>query len=124
MALADITLNDGAASPVAHTFAYVGTDPQGRVLRRDMSQSPETPLELAVGHREITEKGVKKDERSLRFTIHVADTDGVVYPVPGTVTFRVPRAVASDTLSKNFFAYIRNACTEARALVFFKGGVD
>lgn len=123
MALADITLNDGEAVPVAHTFTYVGTK-DGRIIRSDFSASPETPITLTYGHSASKRNGVWVDSHLARFDWSVLDADGVTVHVANTRSCTdIPRPILSDALSKNLAALKRNWLVEAVFLAFMKGSV-
>lgn len=123
MALADITINDGQTTPVAHTFTYIGTT-NGRVLRSDFAAAAETPLHMTHGHTSRVAKGVALDSHLLRFDRTALDADGVT---PHKANIRlasdVPRAIVSDGLADDFAAYIRNWATSANVRAWLKGSV-
>lgn len=123
MALADITLNDGQGTPVAHTFTYVGQQ-NGRVIRVDMSAAAETPWNLTMGH--MAKKVANKNVRShlIRFDITVLDSDGIT---PYTANIRVmadiPDPIRSDALADDLAALVRNWATSANVRAWAKDSV-
>lgn len=123
MALADITLNDGQSTPVAHTFTYVSTQ-NNRVIRSDFAASPETPLTLSMAHSEAKKSGVTVKSHLLRVDKTVLDTDGIT---PHLTNIRlmadVPNPVLSDELADDLAAYIRNWATGANIRAWLKGSV-
>lgn len=123
MALADITLNDGQGTPVAHTFTYVATN-GSKVVRRDFAADPEAPLQLTHGHMTTTKGGKAVDSHLLRVDRVVLDSDGVT-PHDSNIRLMcdVPKAVLSDALADDFAAYIRNWATSANVRAWLKGSV-
>lgn len=123
MALADITLADGQASPVNHVFTYVAT--QGaRVIRAELAAPPEQPQTFVMAHSEATRKGVKVKSHLARFDLTVLDSDGVT---PHEVNIRVmadiPNAVLSDALVDNLSAFVRNWLSSANTRAWARGSV-
>lgn len=123
MALADITLADGAASPVSHVFTYVGTQ-NGRVVRVDMSADAEQPLSLTHGHMSKKVGGKTVQSHLLRVDSTVLDADGVT---PHIANIRlmcdVPNPILSDALADNLAAFIRNWATSANVRAWLRGSV-
>lgn len=123
MALADITLNDGQGTPVAHTFSYTGTV-ANRVIRSDFSAAAEEPLTLTMAHSEATRSGVKTKSHLLRIDRTELDSDNVT---PHACNIRlmcdIPNPVLSDALADDFAAYIRNWATSANVRAWVKGSV-
>lgn len=123
MALNDITLNDGKGTPVAHTYTYVSTE-NGKVIRRDMTQSPETPWQMAIGHSARKVQGINVDSHVIRFDISILDADGVtVHNANFRLVGEVPRPVASDALADDFAALVRNYASSANMRAILKGSV-
>lgn len=123
MALADITLNDGQGTPVAHTFAYVRGD-GSRVIRSDFAANPETPLTLTLGHQDQKRGGVNGKSHLLRIDKGVLDADGVTVHLPNIrLMSDVPNPVLSDALADDFAAYIRNWATSANVRAWLRGSV-
>lgn len=123
MALADITINDGQGTPVAHTFTYVQT--QGnRVIRSDMSAAPEAPLTMTHAHSETSISGAKGKSHLLRIDKTVLDGDGVT-PYKGNIRLcaDVPNAIYSDALADDFAAFIRNWATSVNVRAWLRGSV-
>jgi len=124
MALADITLNDGQGTPVAHTFAYVGTDTTGRVLRRDMSRTPDLPLQLTIGHKDTKIDGQKAASHVVRFDETKMDADGVTARKANIrVMIDCDNAIYSDGLADDLAAYVRNYFSSANTRALMKGSV-
>lgn len=123
MALADITLNDGQGTPVAHTFTFVANQ-NGRTVRTDMAASPEEPLSMTHAHSERKVGG--KITRSHLFRIDKVklDSDGVT-PLPVNIRLMadIPNAVLSDALAADLAAYIRNWATAQNVQAWVKGSV-
>lgn len=123
MAYADITLNDGASTPVAHVYTAINQK-NGRVLRSDFAAAAETPWTLTMGHNEQTRAGSKVKSHLIRFDITVLDADGIT---PRTANARicadVPIAIQSDQLADHFAALVRNYATSANFRAFFKDSV-
>lgn len=124
MALADLTINDGQGTPIAHVFTYIGTDQQGRILRKDFARSTDLPLTMVVGHKKSTAKGISVDSHLVRFDDARMDADGV------TVRFGNCRImidcdpdIASDAIAADYAAFIRNFATEANIKLLMKGSV-
>lgn len=123
MALADITLNDGAETPVAHTFAYIGSE-NGRVVRRDMARTPDLPLQMTIGHTKTTRNGVKVDSHLVKFDYAAMDADGV------TVRWASIRTIVdcdpdiySDALADDLAALTRNYLSSTNARLLCRGSV-
>lgn len=123
MALADITLNDGQSTPVAHTFAYVSSE-NGRVKRTELAAPTEEPLALTMGHRESKSGKTVVRSHLLRVDKTKLDTDGIT---PHQANIRlmsdVPNPILSDALADDFAAYIRNWATSANVRAWLKGSV-
>lgn len=123
MALADIVLNDGQGTPVAHTFTFVSTV-NNRIIRADLSASPEAPLTLTHAHSEDKKGGVIVRRHLLRVDRTVLDSDGIT---PHMTNIRlmadVPNPVLSDALADDLAAYIRNWATSANVRAWLKGSV-
>lgn len=123
MALADITLADGQTTPVNHTFTYTGTV-NGRVVRSDLSQNPETPLTLTTAHSDYNKSGVKGRSHLQRFDKTILDGDGVTPHVSNIrLMADVDNAVLSDALADDLAAFIRNWATSANVRLWLKGSV-
>lgn len=122
MALADITLNDGQGTPVAHTFTYTGTT-NGRVVRNDFSQTPETPLTMTHAHSTKNVKGEVVDSHLLRFDETTLDGDGDPHQANIRLMSDMPKAIYTDAKADNFAAYIRNWATSANVRAWFRGSV-
>lgn len=121
MALANITLNDGQGTPVAHTFEFI-TSQNGKVVRSDLSRTPEVPLIMTHGHMTAAKKGVTVDSHLLRIDDAVLDSDGITVHTPNIrLMADVPRPVYSDGLADNFAAYIRNWATSANVRAWLRG---
>lgn len=123
MALADITLADGQASPVNHTFTYVGTQ-NGRVIRSDFSAPAEAPLMLQHAHNESKRAGVAVKSHLLKVEKTVLDSDGITPHVTNIrVMCDVPNPVLSDALADDLAAYIRNWASSSNVRAWLKGSV-
>lgn len=124
MALADIVLNDGQGSPVAHTFAFIGTDKTGRVVRKDMSRSPDLPLTLTLGHQTQKSGGVAVDAHLVKLDDARMDADNVTVRSAGfTATVRCDPNIYSDALADDLAAWLRNYFTSANMRLLMKGSV-
>jgi len=123
MALADITLNDGQGTPVAHVFTYISTS-GNRTIRSDMSADPETPLLLTFAHSPTTIGGKAGKSHLIRFDRTELDADGVT-PLKANVriVLEVPSAILSDALVDDFMAYVRNWATQANGRTFARDSV-
>lgn len=123
MALADIVVNDGQGTPVAHTFKYVATT-NGRVIRKDFAAGTEEPIMMAHAHNTKTVNGKRIDGHLYRLDVTLLDSDGVT---PHTANIRlcadVPSAIYSDGLADNLAAYVRNWATNANVRDWLKGSV-
>lgn len=122
MALADITLNDGQGTPVAHTFTYIGTA-NGRVTRNDFSADTQAPLTMTHAHNTKSVKGVVVDSHLLRFDSTELDGDGTPYSTNIRLMADMPKAVFTDALADDFAAYIRNWATSANVRAWLRGSV-
>lgn len=119
MALADITLADGLAVPVNHTFTYIDTT-NGRVRRANLAVSPEVPEYMTIGHQENTRNGIKMDSHLMRFDLTALDADGITpLPFNGRLAFDMARSIYSDDRADILAGLIRNFATNAniRALL-------
>lgn len=124
MALANVTLNDGQGTPVAHTFEYTGSGANGRVIRSDMTANPETPLTMTIAHSERVRNGVKEKSHLIRFDKATLDADGVtVHNSNIRIMIDVPNPVQSDALADDFAAFGRNFLTSANTRAVLKGSV-
>ena len=123
MALADIILNDGQGTPVAHTFTYI-SNVNGRTIRSDMAASAETPLQMTHAHQDGKRSGVVVKSHLFRIDKTVMDADGVT---PHTANIRVmcdiPVSISSDSLADDLAAFVRNWITSATFRAFIKGSV-
>lgn len=123
MALADIVLNDGQGSPVAHTFTYTGTT-GNRVIRSDFAAAAETPLLMTHAHSETKISGASAKSHLFRIDRTVLDGDGIT---PHKANIRlmcdVPNAVLSDALADDLAAYIRNWASSTNVRAWLKGSV-
>lgn len=123
MAFADITLNDGAGSPVAHTFTVISNS-NGRVVRSDFSAPAETPLTMTMAHTQNTRAGVKVKSHLVRFDIAVLDADGItVHTANVRICADVPNAICSDALADNLAAFTRNYASSANIRALLKDSV-
>lgn len=124
MALADIVINDGQGTPVAHTFAYVTTD-NGRVVRKDMSRTPDLPLILTFGHNSVKRGGVTYDGHLVRIDNTILDADGVTPRYESIrIISEVDPKIYSDTLvADNQAAFTRNLLTSVFWRLFLRGSV-
>lgn len=123
MALADIILNDGQGTPVAHTFTYVATT-NGRVVRSDMSASPETPLTMTHAHQNVKRDGASYKSHLLRFDVTKLDADNVTaFANNIRLAADVADKVLSDALADDLAAYIRNWASSANVRAWLKGSV-
>jgi hypothetical protein len=123
MALADITLNDGQTTPVAHVFTYITTQ-NGRVVRSDLTRTPDLPLLLTHAHTSSVKSGVKTDSHLLRVDDTRMDADGITpIPVNIRVMADIPKNIYSDGLADDLAAYIRNWATSANVRAWLRGSV-
>lgn len=124
MALADIVINDGQGTPVAHTFAYVGTITNGKVVRKDMSRTPDLPLTLQIGHQTVKKSGQVAEAHLWRIDDSKMDADGV------TVRFASVRVIIecdpniySDAEADDLAAFVRNYFSSTNTRLLMKGSV-
>mgnify|MGYP001043918020 FL=1 len=123
MALADIILNDGQGTPVAHTFTYI-SNVNGRTVRTDMAASAETPLIMTHAHQDGKRAGVVVKSHLFRIDKTLLDADGVTAHVANVrVMCDVPVPISSDALADDLAAFIRNWITSANFRAFIKGSV-
>lgn len=123
MALADITINDGQGTPVAHSFAYV-TSENGKVVRKDLSRTPDLPLTLTIGHTKSKKGGVTVDSHLLRVDETKMDADGVTARYANVrVMVDCDPNIYTDGLADDLAAYIRNYLTGANMRLLMKGSV-
>lgn len=121
MALADVTLNDGQGTPVAHTFALV-TITNGKTVRQDMARTPELPLSLTIGHTKTKVKGTQCDSHLIRFDESVLDGDGVTVRYANIrVMIDCDPGIYSDGLADNLAAYVRNCLSSANTRLIMRG---
>lgn len=123
MALADITLNDGQGTPVAHTFQYVQTS-GNRIIRSELAAAPETPVLMTHAHSDTKVGGAAAKSHLLRIDKTILDSDGIT---PHKSNIRlcadVPNAVLSDALADDLAAFIRNWATSANVRAWMRGSV-
>lgn len=123
MALADITINDGQGTPVAHTFTYVSTA-NGRVIRSDFSAPAEAPLMIMHAHNESKRAGTTVKSHLFKVERTILDSDGIT---PHVANIRlmcdVPNPVLSDAVADDFAAFIRNWASSANIRAWLKGSV-
>lgn len=123
MALADITINDGQGSPVAHTYVYVQTS-GNRVIRSDFAAAPEAPWTLTIAHQDTTISGQKGKSHLFRLDRTVLDQDNVTsYKANFRICGDIPNAILSDALCDDFAAQIRNWATSANIRALCRGSV-
>lgn len=123
MALADITLADGKATPVNHVFTYVATT-NGRVIRSDFSAPSEEPLQMTLAHNESKRGGVLVKSHLLKFDRSVLDSDGTTsHAVNIRMMADIPAPVLSDALAADLAAYVRNWATADNVKAWLKGSV-
>lgn len=124
MALADITLADGQGTPVNHTFTYVRSDANGRVVRSEMAAPAEEPLTLTHAHKDGKVSGKAIRSHLLRVDFTKLDSDGIT---PRLANIRlmadVDNAILSDALADDMAAYIRNWATSANVRTWLRGSV-
>jgi len=124
MALADIVINDGQGSPVAHTFAYVSSDSAGRVIRKDMSRTPDLPLTLTIGHQKSKVAGVSVDSHLVKVDDSIMDSDGItVRRASIRVIIDCDPNIYTDGEADNLAAYMRNYFSSANCRLLMKGSV-
>lgn len=123
MALNDIILADGQGTPVDHTFTFVSSV-NNRILRSDLSATPETPLTMTHAHTENTRNGVRVRSHLFRIDATALDADGVT---PHNANIRimadVPNPILSDALADDLAAYIRNWATSANVRAWLRNSV-
>lgn len=125
MALADIVLNDGQGTPVAHTFAYITTDQNGRVIRKDMARTPDLPLLLTLAHNKVKRGAVLYDGHLFRIDDSLLDADNItVRGASVRVITECDPNIYSDTLvADNLAAFIRNYFSSANMRLLMRGSV-
>lgn len=123
MALADITLNDGQGTPVAHTFSFISAN-NNRILRSDLAAAPETPLTLTIAHTENVRNGSRIRSHLTRFDKTIMDTDGIT-PFIANIRLMadVPNPILSDALADDLAAFIRNWASSANVRAWLRGSV-
>lgn len=120
MALADISLADGQGSPVTHVFSFQSAE-KGRVIRTDLSKSPELPLDLTIGHQSAKKNGITVDSHLFRIDYAVLDGDNITIYRPNIrICGDVPVAIYSDALADDFAAFLRNWSTSANMRAFMR----
>lgn len=122
MALADIIVNDGASTPVAHTFTYITTQ-SGRVVRNDNSAAVNLPLTMTISHGERMLKGKKVKTHMVRFDQITIDADGVEWPNSSRIVFEISDPTFTDALIDNLAAFQRNYNSSANARLLARGSV-
>lgn len=124
MALADIVVNDSQATPVSHTFTFYAYDKQGRVVRQDLSRTPDLPLILTIGHKKIKVDGVMVDAHLVDLTNSIMDADGTtVRKVRYRTIAEIDPAIYSDALSDDMITMLHNVLTEAFTRSWARGSV-
>lgn len=123
MAFADITLNDGQGTPVAHTFTVISTK-DGRVVRSDLAAPPEEPFLMTMAHNQKTVSGQVQKGHLVRWDKTVLDADGVT-PHPNNIRIAadIRNAVCTQALAADFAAMIRNWATAENVYALFKDSV-
>lgn len=123
MALADITLNDGQGTPVAHTFTFISAT-NNRIVRSDLAAAPEAPLTLTIAHSENVRNGSKIRSHLTRFDKTILDGDGVTsYTANIRLMGDVPNPILTDALADDLASYIRNWATNTNVRAWLKGSV-
>lgn len=123
MGLADVVINDGQGTPVAHTFVYVTTE-NGRVIRKDMARTPDLPLIMEIGHNKVKRSGVVFDGHLWRINDSRMDADGVtVRNASIRVIVECDPQIYSDALSDDLMAWTRNMLTQANGRLLLRGSV-
>lgn len=123
MALADITLNDGQGTPVAHTFTFISAT-NNRIVRSDLAAAPEAPLTLTIAHSENVRNGSKIRSHLTRFDKTILDGDGVTsYTANIRLMSDVPNPILTDALADDLASYIRNWATNTNVRAWLKGSV-
>lgn len=123
MALADIVINDGQSTPVAHTFSFTGTS-GNRVIRSDFSANPEVPRSLTIEHREAKKSGATVKSHLYRVDVQALDADSVTtYAANIRLMADVPNPILSDALAADLAAYIRNWATAVNITAWLRGSV-
>lgn len=123
MALADVTINDGQGTPVAHTFSFI-SNVNGRVVRSDLTRSPDVPLLLTMAHSESARSGGKIQSHLWRIDNTILDGDGVTAYVNNIrIMSDIFVPVHSDALADDFAAFGRNWLTSANLRAFLRGSV-
>lgn len=123
MALDNVILNDGQSTPVAHTFSYLSQD-KGRVIRTDLTRTPDLPLTLTTGHKAGKVSGFDIDSHLQRIDNSITDADGVtILRANIRVMADVPRRIYSDSLADDLAAFIRNWATSANVRAWLRGAV-
>lgn len=123
MALSDITLADGQASPVNHVFTFVNSS-NGRVLRSEISAPAEEPLIMTHAHSERKSGSVKITSHLLRIDKTILDSDGITAHTANIrVMCDIPTPISSDALAADLAAFIRNWATADNVKQWVKGSV-
>lgn len=123
MALADITLNDGQGTPVAHAFTFISAI-NNRIVRSDLAAAPEAPLTLTIAHSENVRNGSKIRSHLTRFDKTILDGDGITpYVANIRLMADVPNPILTDALADDLAAFIRNWASSANVRAWLKGSV-
>lgn len=123
MALADITINDGLSTPVAHTFTYIGTE-NNKVVRANFAAPAEEPERLTIGHQSKVVSGNKVLSDLVRIDKTILDADNVTALVMNQrLMSDCPIRVYSDELADTLAGLWRNLLTNAWMRSFMKGSV-
>jgi hypothetical protein len=123
MAFADITLNDGQGTPVAHTFTVVSNS-GGRVVRLDLTATPEAPLAMTHAHSERKKGALAEKSHLFRIDKTVLDADGVTpYKANIRLMADMPDRIYSDALADDLAAYIRNWASSDNVRAWLRGSV-
>lgn len=122
MALADIVVNDSQSTPVAHTYTFISYDKNGRVVRGDLSRTPDLPLTLTVGHKKIKKNGVLVDAHVVDLSNALIDADGItVRNITYRCTAEIDPAVYTDAISDDMITMLHNVMTEVFTRAWARG---
>lgn len=123
MALADITIANGAETPANQVFSYVTTQ-NGKVIRSNLTRTPDLPMTLTIGHTKAKVRGVQVDSHLWRVDNSVMDADGVTTRYANIrVMVDCDPAIYTDGLADDLAAFVRNYFTSANTRLWMKGSV-
>jgi hypothetical protein len=98
-----IVINDGAGTPVSHTFTPIGKDDKGVMWFEQTTPTPATPLEAKrIGYRQTrTQDGTKNGSSKAIWTLHVPRMETLAsgasgYTPPPTLAYKTAARLEFD----------------------------